>query len=172
MLILKTNRLKLLEFEKSDSQFILELLNEPAWIEFIGEKNVHTINDAESFIEHNLIPSYKKNGFGLYAVKLKDDNTPIGMCGLLNRPGLSDIDLGFASLSKYQRLGFAYESSIAILNYSKTVLKINKVVAITNSNNTASAKLLEKLGFRFDKLIDLSDDGKDICKLFTPQLNS
>lgn len=172
MLILETKRLKLLEFEKSDAKFILELLNEPAWIEFIGEKNVHTLIDAENFIINNLNPSYSNNGYGLYAIKLKEDNTSIGMCGLVNRPGLSDIDLGFACLSKYQRHGYAYESSIATLNYAKNVLKIDKVVAITNPNNTASGKLLDKLGFRFDKLIDLSEEGKDICKLYTPQLNS
>jgi len=168
MVIIETERLKLLEFKKTDANFILELVNEPAWIEFIGEKNVHTISDAENFIINNLKPSYVNNGYGLYAIKLKKDNTSIGMCGLVNRPGLKEIDLGFACLSKYQRQGFAYESSVATLNYAKEVLKIGKVVAITSPKNKASGKLLEKLGLNFEKLINLDEDGKDICKLYVP----
>ena len=168
MIILETDRLQILEFEKSDAQFIFELINEPEWIEYIGDKNVKNVNDAENFITNKLMPSYSENGYGLYVVKLKKTGKPIGMCGLVNRLGLNNTDIGFAYLKKYQRKGFAFESSTAILDYAKNILNLNRVVAITNPNNIASGKLLEKLGLTFDKMIDLSEDGKDICKLFVP----
>jgi RimJ/RimL family protein N-acetyltransferase len=88
------------------------------------------------------------------------------MCGLVNRPGLDNIDIGFAFLAKHRKKGYAFESSKAMLDYTKNILKINKIVAITNPNNSVSGKLLEKLSFTFDKLTDLSEDGKDRCKLF------
>jgi RimJ/RimL family protein N-acetyltransferase len=166
MTVLETERLQILEFKKKDAKFVFDLVNEPAWIEFIGDKNVKTLNDASNFIEHKLQLSYKENGFGLFLVQLKELNIPIGMCGLVNRPELDDIDVGFAFLAKHRKKGYAFESSKAMLDYAKNTLKINKIVAITNPNNMASGKLLEKLGFTFDKLIDLSKDGKDMCKLF------
>lgn len=169
MVILETNRLKLLKFEKSAAAFILELLNEPAWLEFIGDKNVNDIIEAQNFIENNLRPSYDKNGFGLFQVRLKDTNEPIGMCGLVNRPGLDDIDIGFAFLARYRQKGYAYESSKAILAYAKNILKINRVVAITHPDNEASENLLEKLGLKFDQMVELSEDGKNTCKLFVPK---
>ncbi len=169
MILLETNRMQLLEFKKSDAAFILELINEPAWIENIGDKNVNDLHDAQNFIENNLRPSYIKNGFGLFLVQLKDTKESIGMCGLVNRPGLEDIDIGFAFLAKHRRQGYAYESSKAMLGFAKNTLKIDRVVAITNPGNGASGKLLEKLGMTFERIIDLSEDGKDNCKLFVPK---
>ena len=166
MEILETERLQILEFTKKDAAFMLELVNEPAWIEFIGDKNVNNLEEAANFIENKLRPSYKENGFGLFLVKLKEPNISIGMCGLVNRPGLDNIDIGFAFLAAHRKKGYAFESSKAMIKYAKDTLKIPTLVAITNPNNEASGKLLEKLGFRFDTLIDLAEDGKDVCKLF------
>lgn len=127
---------------------------------------MNTVNDAAHFIEHKLQLSYKEHGFGLFLVKLKEQHSSIGMCGLVNRPELDTIDIGFAFLAKHRKKGYAFESSKAMLDYAKNALKIPKIVAITNPNNSVSGKLLEKLDFTFDKLIDLSEDGKDRCKLF------
>lgn len=168
MIILETKRLRIREFEKSDAAFILELLNEPAWIKFVGDKNVHNLEEAREFIENKLRLSYKENGFGLYLAQLKDTNEPVGMSGLVNRPGLNDIDIGFSVLARHRRKGYAFESSKAMLSYAKNTLKIKKIVAITHIENTASGRLLEKLGLTFDSVIDLSEDGKDLCKLFVP----
>jgi RimJ/RimL family protein N-acetyltransferase len=169
MIILETKRLRIREFERSDAAFILELLNEPAWIKFIGDKKVHNLEDAREFIENILRPSYKKNGFGLFLAQLKNTKEPVGMSGLVNRPGLNDIDIGFSILARHRRNGYAFESSKAMLAYAKNTLKIKKVVAITHIENTASGRLLEKLGLSFDSVIDLSEDGKDLCNLFVPK---
>ena len=169
MIILETKRLRILEFEKSDAAFILELVNEPAWLKFIGDKNVHDLEGARNFIENNLRISYAKNGFGLFLAQLKDTKEPIGMSGLVNRSGLNDIDIGFSFLARHRRRGYAYESSKAMLAYAKNNLKIDRVVAITHIDNAASGNLLEKLGLTFDSIIALSEDGKDQCKLFVPK---
>jgi RimJ/RimL family protein N-acetyltransferase len=91
------------------------------------------------------------------------------MSGLVNRTGLNDIDIGFSFLARYRRKGYGYESSKAMLAYARDILKIDRVVAITHIDNTASENLLKKLGLTFDRIIELSVDGKDQCKLFVPK---
>ena len=135
MIILETERLQILEFEKSDAAFILELVNEPAWLKYIGDKNVCDLINARNFIENNLRTSYAKNGFGLFLVQLKDTKEPIGMSGLVNRSGLDDIDIGFSFLARHRRKGYAYESSKAMLAYAENILKIDRIVAITHIDN-------------------------------------
>ena len=169
MIILETKRLQLLEFEKSHAAFILELVNEPAWLKYIGDKHIHNLEDAQNFIENNLRTSYAKNGFGLYLAQLKATGEPIGMSGLVNRSGLDNIDIGFSFLARHRRKGYAYESSKAMLAYAKNSLRIDRVVAISHIDNPASGNLLEKLGLTFDRIIELSVDGKDQCKLFVPK---
>ena len=158
--ILETERLVLREFNINDAEFILELLNTPAWIEFIGDKKIHTLQDAENYLEKGPIDSYNKNGFGLWLILLKDGSIPIGMCGLLNRESLDDIDIGFAFLPEHSKLGYGFEIAYATMNYARNVLGITKVVAITDSKNISSIKLLDKIGLRFEKTLKLSENDK------------
>lgn len=164
--ILETERLVLKEFTIDDADFILNLLNTPGWLQYIGDKNVRTPEDAVSYLENGPIKSYKENGFGLWMLLLKNRNTPIGMCGLINRDSLDDIDIGFALLPEYSNLGYGYEIAQATMNYANDTLGIKKIVAITNSNNISSIKLLNKLGLQFEKKIKLSDN--DTVLLFSP----
>jgi RimJ/RimL family protein N-acetyltransferase len=164
--ILETERLVLQEFSIDDAEFILTLLNTHGWLEYIGDKNVRTIEDAENYLENVPIKSYKENGFGLWLILLKNNSTPIGMCGLIKRESLDDIDIGFALLPEYSKLGYGYEIAQATINYAKHDLGIDKVVAITNSNNVPSIKLLNKLGLQFEKTLKLSED--DTVLLFSP----
>ena len=149
--ILKTDRLRLREFTLDDTSFVLKLVNTPSWIEFIGDKNIRTHGVAEEYILNNLQESYEVNGFGLWLMELKGTQTPIGMCGLVNRDTLDDIDIGFALLPEYERKGYTYEAAKATLQYAKDILNIDKVVAITTKANNASIALLEKLGLQFEK---------------------
>lgn len=166
MKILETERLDLREFSIDDAEFILTLLNTPAWLEYIGDKNVRTIEDAVNYLEKGPIKSYHENGFGLWLILLKDKSTPIGMCGLVKRESLDDIDIGFALLPEYSKLGYGYEITDATINYATHVLQINKIVAITNSNNIPSIKLLNKLGLQFEKTLTLSENNTVL--LFSP----
>ena len=165
MFTLETERLTLREVSTDDADFILRLLNEPSFLRFIGDKGVRNLQDARQYILNGPIASYNQNGFGLYLVVLKSTNTSIGMCGLIKRETLADVDIGFAFLPEFWNKGYALESATAVFSYGKDVLKLPRIVAITNKDNVTSGKLLERLGLHFDRLIDLNGDG-DETKLF------
>jgi RimJ/RimL family protein N-acetyltransferase len=148
-----------------DAEFILELLNEPSFLKFIGDKGVRTLEDARNYILNGPVDMYNRLGFGLYLTELKDGGVPIGICGLIKRDALKDVDIGFAFLPRFWAKGYAYESASAVMAYGKNVLGLNRIVAITSPDNHASAKLLEKLGLRFERMISLSQSAEEV-KLF------
>jgi len=152
-IVLETERLVLREFEPGDTEFILHLLNSPGWLEFIGDRNVRTVEAARQYLVDGPIKSYASNGFGLFMVSLKTDHTPIGMCGLISRDELLDVDIGFAFLPEYTGKGYAYEIAAATLAYGMEVLRLPRIVAITDPANDKSIRLLEKIGLRFSKKI-------------------
>ena len=155
--ILSTKNLILREFALEDASFIVSLLNTPNWLKYIGDRNVHTNEDAKKFLINGPISSYKKHGFGFWLTELKRCNTPVGMCGLIKRETLKDIDIGFAFLPEYTKQGYGYEAAQATLDYAKNCLSIPRIVAITNPDNIASIKLLNKLGLSFEKALDLPE---------------
>ena len=165
MKVLETGRLILRWLEPGDAPFILELLNQPSFLHFIGDRGVGTIEEARQYISQGPGQSYAEHGFGLYLVELKDDSTPIGMCGLLRRETLEDVDLGFAFLPQYWGQGYAFESTKAVLAHGRADFDLKRIVALTASDNEASIRLLEKLGMRFERMIRLADDAPEV-KLF------
>jgi RimJ/RimL family protein N-acetyltransferase len=162
--VMRTSRLDLRELDSGDAEFILELLNEPGFIRFIGDKGVRTLADARDYIHHGPRDSYSRNGFGLYAACLLD-GTPIGICGLVKREGLNDPDVGFAFLSRYWSSGYAVESAAAVLAHARDTLRIERVVAITSPDNWSSIAVLEKIGLKFERMIRLADHSPEL-KLF------
>ena len=159
--VLETERLSLKEFSTTDAEFILILLNTPSWLKFIGDKNVHSIEDAEHYLVDGPLKSYRENGFGLWLVLLKDSRKPIGMCGLLKRDYLENADIGFALLPEYEGLGYGFEMAKATILQSKNVLQLKSVVAITDVNNTSSISLLNKLGLHYEKKVT-SAEGDEV----------
>jgi RimJ/RimL family protein N-acetyltransferase len=155
MLITQTPRLLLRELTTEDAPFIFKLVNEPSWLQFIGDKGVRTIEDAVQYILNGPVKSYTANGFGLWLVELKEESIPIGMCGLIKRPTLEGVDIGFAYLPAYSGPGYAYEAATATLEYAKHTLALKHILAITNPDNSRSIKLLEKLGLQFKQLLTL-----------------
>lgn len=135
-----------------DAAFILELLNDPSFIRNIGDRNVRTLDAARSYITNGPVASYERFGFGLWLVELTD-RTPVGMCGLLKRDVLEDVDIGFAYLPAYQSKGYGFEAAHAVLDYARDVLRLPRIVAIVNADNDASARLLEKLGMTFERMV-------------------
>jgi RimJ/RimL family protein N-acetyltransferase len=166
MIELKTERLLVREFDANDAEFILELLNQPSFIQFIGDKGVRTVDDARNYIATGPIESYQRHGFGLYLVELKDKKVPIGMCGVLKRESLPDPDLGFAFLPQYWGKGLAFDAASAVLQEARDKFKLIRILAITNPDNDASIKLLAKLGFQFEHVMKLSSDSDEV-KLFS-----
>jgi RimJ/RimL family protein N-acetyltransferase len=162
MNILQTERLNLRRLSLDDAEFIVELLNDPSFLRFVGDKGVRTTDDARQYILTGPMSSYERHGFGLWLVELKGSKTPLGICGFLKRDMLSDVDIGFAVLPQHRGQGYAFESAVAVMDYGKNVLGLKRVVAITNDDNAGSIRLLEKIGLSFDRMIRLSDDGPEI----------
>jgi RimJ/RimL family protein N-acetyltransferase len=160
--VAKTERLSLRWFKVSDAEFILRLLNEPSWIRYIGDKNVRTPQDAVHYIENGPVAMYKRAGFGLYAVELKAGGEPIGMCGLIKREALEDVDLGFAFLPAFWRNGYAFEASAAVMSYGRKELGLDRIVAILSRDNDRSSKLLGKLGFRLEGMVRLQPNDEEL----------
>lgn len=148
--MIKTLRLTLTHLTLSDCSFIIELLNTPGWLQYIGDRNVRTQEQAEAYLTNGPIKSYADFGFGLMKVSLTNVNQPIGICGLLKREALPHPDLGFAFLPQYSGKGFALESATAILEHVRKELNIKEILAITLPNNTRSIQLLKKLKFQYE----------------------
>ncbi len=166
MYVLQTERLDLRQLKPGDAEFILELLNEPAFLQFIGDKGVRSLGDAREYIMKGPVDSYGRHGFGLYATCLRD-RTPIGICGLVKRDGLADVDIGFAFLSRYRAKGYAVESASAVLAHARRALRLQRIVAITSPDNLGSIAVLEKIGMKFERMIRLDEQSSEL-KFFVP----
>lgn len=153
MTILDTERLRLRLPEAADAPFILRLVNDPEWLRQIGDRGVHTEEDARRFIEQRLLEPFHRHGFGLWVAEA--GGVPLGLCGLLRREALEDVDIGFAFLPEARGRGLAREAAGRVLDHAAGELGLRRVVAITRPGNAASARLLERLGLSFRKVIEL-----------------
>ena len=162
MIVLQTERLRMRRLSADDAEFIIELLNQPSFLRYIGDKGVRNTDDAINYIQTGPVASYERFGFGLYLVELKDTGVAIGICGLLKRDSLPDVDVGFAFLPDYWSRGYALEAAAAVMNHGKVVLGLQRIVAITSLDNEASIKVLDKLGLKFEGLIKLNEDQPEV----------
>jgi RimJ/RimL family protein N-acetyltransferase len=169
--IIRTARLELRELSdqsQEDIVFVHRLLNEPSFLENIGDRGVHNLEDACGYIVKGPMASYRANGFGLYRVQTRQDGQTVGMCGLVNRPTLDDVDLGYALLPQFCGQGYAVEAGAAVLADARERLGLERIVAIVDPRNGASIRVLEKLGFGFEKMVRLTPDD-DALKLFASE---
>ena len=162
MQILQTARLTLRRFTADDAEFIHALLNEPSFLRFIGDRGVRTVEDAARYIADGPVASYAQHGFGLYLVCLTQDGTAIGMCGLLKRDSLVDVDLGFAFLPAHGGNGYARESARAVIGLAREEFALSRIVAIVSPDNAASIAVLEALDFRFERVHRLALDREEV----------
>jgi RimJ/RimL family protein N-acetyltransferase len=167
--VLESDRLVLRQFSSEDAGFILELLNEPSFIQNIGHRNVRSIEGAKLYIKNGPVTSYARHGFGLYLVELKETGQAIGMCGLIKRDTLDDVDIGYAFLPKFWSRGYAFEAALAVKQYARDVAGLHRIVAITDPQNAGSIRVLEKIGMKFEKMVKLSEDDIEL-KLFAVDL--
>lgn len=167
---LETSRLIICHLTPDDAPFILDLLNQPSFLQYIGDRGVRTLEDAQNYIRKGPMSSYERYGFGLFLVKLKDGGAPAGLCGLLKRDTLPDVDIGFAFLPQFWSQGYAYESAAAVLAHGKNTLGLKRIVAIVQPDNAGSIRLLEKLGLRFERMIRLAEDDVAL-KLFAWEMH-
>jgi len=163
MTVLETDRLLLRRFtaSPSESEFVLRLLNEPSYLQYIGDKGVRTLEQAATYLLEGPIRSYQLHGHGLYLVVLKNSLQPVGTCGLLRRDQFPDADLGYAFLPEFWSQGFAYESASAVLDYGKRTLELARIIALVSPANSPSIKLLKKLGFSYSEQVKMEPSGSD-----------
>ena len=162
MNLFETDRLQVRLLTVDDAAFIVALLNDPAFLQYIGDRGVRTTGDAVAYLLKGPLASYAQHGFGLFLVSLKADGIPIGICGLLKRDVLEDVDIGFAFLPAYVGKGYAFEAACATLDYGRTIHGLKRIVAVTSPTNASSIRLLEKLGLRYEKRVQLSPGAPEI----------
>jgi RimJ/RimL family protein N-acetyltransferase len=167
MIVCETPRLRLRYLTLQDAAFILELLNESEFIRNIGDRGVRTLDDARAYIHSDTVTGYNNGGLGLFLVELKQDATPIGVCGLLKRDYLQDVDVGFALHENFRGQGYAFEAAEAVIQRGHQVLGLGRIVAITSPDNHASIKLLRRLGLEFERSLRAPDVNRD-TSLFAP----
>jgi RimJ/RimL family protein N-acetyltransferase len=163
---LKTKRLVVRQFTRQDAGFILDILNQPSFLSQIGDRGVRTLQDAENYLQKGPMESYTRHGFSLFLVELKGNQTAIGMCGLIKRETLQDVEIGFAFLPQYWSHGYALEAASAVLAYGLEELKSERITAIVLPGNERSIHLLEKLGLKYERMITWQEDGAEL-KLFS-----
>lgn len=161
MTVLETDRLILRRFtaDPEESEFALRLLNEPSYLQNIGDKGVRTLEQAAKYLTDGPIKSYELHGHGLYLVVLKESQQLVGISGLLRRDQFKDPDLGYAFLPEFWSRGFAFETASAVLDYGKTTLGLSKIIALVDPANVPSINLLKKLGFSFAETVKMEPGG-------------
>jgi len=169
MVVFETDRLVARRLTVEDAPFILRLLNEPSFLEHIGDRGVRNLADAGQYILSGPIASYDRHGFGLFLVQSKEGGHAIGICGLLKREALDDVDIGFAFVPESWSKGYAFESTTATLAYARDTHHIERLVAIVSPGNVASINLLLKLGFCYERMVLMPGDKAEL-KLFARRL--
>ncbi|MBC7692234.1 MAG: GNAT family N-acetyltransferase [Methylotenera sp.] len=163
--LLETPRLKVSRLAIEDAPFMLELLNEPAFIRNIGDKKVRTIADTEKFIQKALTPGFEFLGSGMYKVELKDSAERLGLLTLIKRDTLSDVDIGYAFLERHWRNGYALEATTALLHHARDVYGLKRILGVTVPENIPSSRVLEKMGLKLEVKVKFAEDRPE-CNLY------
>ncbi|EJF10817.1 GNAT family N-acetyltransferase [Pontibacter sp. BAB1700] len=158
----ETERLLLIPTSEDDAAFMLKLLNSPTWIRYIGDRNVHSVEEAAAYIRSKVTEQLERLGYANYTVIRKTDQEKLGVCGLYDREGLEGIDIGFAFLPEHEKKGYALEAALEIKRAGIEEFGITQMKAITVKDNVASQRLLEKLGLKFSKLVELPNDPEEL----------
>jgi len=166
MRVMETARLNIRRLLPGDAAFVLELLNDPSFIQNIGDRGVRNLESARDYIMLGAIASHEKHGYGLDVVELKATAEPAGICGLVRRDYLDDPDIGFAFLPRFTGLGYAVESATAVFEHAHSVLKLPRVLAIVSPANERSIRVIERIGLRYERMITPPGDSQAV-RLFT-----
>jgi RimJ/RimL family protein N-acetyltransferase len=151
--------------EELDASFILQIVNSPGWLRYIGDRHIHSLQDARQYIANGPVASYDTHGYGLWLIKRTEDDAPIGICGLVKRDYLPHPDLGYALLPQFEGQGYAVEAAAAVVQHAMQVLSVPVIAAITTDDNVPSLRLLFKLGFDFIGMISPPQQDEELMLL-------
>lgn len=169
VIVCESPRLRLRRLDHGDAPFIVALLTDPDFLRNVGDRNVRTEADARRYLTEGPLQSYARHGFGLFLAELRADGTAVGMCGLLRRDTHPDVELGFALLPQHRRRGYTLEAAQACLQLATQTLGLERVVAITALDNAGSIGLLERLGFRYERVVQFTNDGDSRLFVYEPR---
>ncbi len=158
----ETERLLLKPTSEEDAAFMYRLLNSPTWLRYIGDRNVHSVEEAATYIRNRVTSQLERLGYANYTVIRKSDQEKLGVCGLYDREGLEGIDIGFAFLPEHEKQGYALEAALEVKRAGIEEFGISQIKAITAKDNVASQRLLEKLGLKYSKSVQLSNDAEEL----------
>lgn len=160
--IYETERLILRPMSLEDGEFILDLYNRPKFIQYIGDRHIKTVSDAENYIINRFLPQFERLGYGNYLILTKEGNHKVGGVGIFEREGLDVVDIGFSLLDEYEGKGYAYEAALKVKAIGMNDFGLKKLSAITTKDNFSSQKLIEKLGLKFQKYVTIPDDNEEL----------
>lgn len=137
-------------------------MNDPAWLEHIGDRNVHSLEEARAYMRRGAMDMYERVGFGMWVMELKSTGEPVGTCGLIRRETLEDVDIGFAMLPQHRGKGLALEAARGVFDHATGTLGMDRLVAIVSAANHRSIRILESIGMRYEKTIRFPGDDEDV----------
>lgn len=158
----QTNRLIIRPTDETDAPFVVTLMNSPGWLQYIGDRQVYSKEDAVEYIRTRITPQFERLSYGSYTVLRKSDETKIGTCGLYDRDGINGIDIGYALLPDFQGNGYAFEAVDQLKGLAFNQFGLTKIHAITNKENLSSQRLLKKIGLRFDSFVTLPHQAEEV----------
>jgi len=161
--MLETERLRLRKMTLDDAGLMLAVWNDPAFVRHVGDRGIRTTEDARDAMQKGALHLYEEYGYGPYRIGLKEDDTPIGICGLFRRDGLDEPDIGYSTLPDYCGKGYAFEAAAAVVDYAFAELSLERLIAIISPGNEASLSLIRKLGFEFENMHNMPDDDDAVC---------
>jgi [ribosomal protein S5]-alanine N-acetyltransferase len=171
--ILDTDRLRLSPVTVDDTELMLAVWNDPAFIRNVADRGIRTVEQAREAIEDGVQKLFENHGFGPCSMSLKSDGTQLGICGLFKRENLDAPDIGFSVLPAHCGKGFAGEAAAAVVSYAQSELGISALTAIVSPTNVPSIGLIEKLGLKFERMITMpgDDDATSLYRMTLPALS-
>jgi RimJ/RimL family protein N-acetyltransferase len=160
---LQTERLQLRWMTLADAELMLAVWNDPAFVRFVGDRGIRTLDEARTTMEEGAMKLYSDYGYGPFRVALRDDDSAIGICGLFRRDGLDDPDIGFATLPGYCGKGYAHEAACAVVDHARHDLGLARLTAIVSPENEASVGLIRKLGLQFERMHHMAGDDDEVA---------
>lgn len=163
MFELETERLSMRWLTLEDADLMLAVWNDPAFFQYVGDRGIRTVEQAEETLLSGAFKLYENHSYGPFRLALKADDVAIGTCGLFRREGYDDPDIGWSVLPEFGRQGYAYEAASAVLEYAQSELGLARVTAFVSPENLPSIGLAEKIGLQYERMARLVGEDEDVC---------